>query len=238
MTFALDYGKKNNIPISFAKYNNIGEGKNNKCYIDINKFVKNLDLLKKQGYNFSINDCIAPCTIEDEYLYLTHGCGAGYLFCSIDYCGNVKICPSSSNFVGNIKKESFKKIWNQSSMKDYRKFQWIPEYCKVCKNLVRCRCGCKIELGNKMNMLNDFLVKNEMEEIWNKIKNKHMKVNISILRKEGKDFISLSNPPRKYNLESMNVIKKINDGIKLKELEKYKNLIIALYRDEIIKEDD
>ena len=36
----------------------------------------------------------------------------------------------------------------------------------------------------------------------------------------------------------MNVIKKINDGIKLKELEKYKNLIIALYRDEIIKEDD
>lgn len=238
MKFVLDYGKKHNIPISFAKYNNIGEGKNNKCYIDINEFVKNLDLLKNEEYNFSVNDCIAPCTVEDKYLYLTHGCGAGYLFCSIDYLGNVKICPSSSNYIGNMKKNSFKKIWNQSSMKKYRKFKWIPEYCKVCKNLTRCRCGCKIELGSKLCTLNDFLVKNEMEKIWNKIKNKHMKLNVSILRKEGKNFVSLSNPSRKYNLESMNVIKKINDGIKLEELENYKNLVIALYRDEIIKEDD
>lgn len=238
MTFILKYGKENNVPISFSKYNNVGEGKSNRCYIDIGKFVENLDILKKQGYRFTVNDCIAPCTIDDKYLYLTHGCGAGYLFCSIDLYGNVKICPSSSLFLGNIKRNSLKKIWNQRLMKNYRNMNWIPIYCKNCKNLTRCRCGCKIELGKKITEINDFIVKNEMEKCWNKIKNKKMNVNISILRKEGKDYISLSNPPRKYSLEAINVIKKINDGVKIKQLVKYKDLILALYKDEIIKEEN
>lgn len=238
MTSILNYGKQNNIPISFSRYNNIGEGKYNKCYIDIKKFVKNLDILKNQGYEFNVNDCIAPCTVDDKYLYLTHGCGAGYLFCSIDFVGNVKICPSSSSFIGNIKENNFKKIWNQKLMKNYRNMDWIPEYCKICKNLTRCRCGCKIELGRKLTEINDFTVKTEMEKCWDKIKDKKMNVNISILRKEGKDYISLSNPPRKYNLESMSVIKKINNGVKLKQLDEYKNLIIALYKDGVIKEDN
>ncbi len=238
MISVLEYGKKNNIPVSFAKYNNIGEGKENQCYINVNEFVKNLDSLKKIGYDFSINDCLAPCTIDDKYLYLTHGCGAGYLFCSIDYDGNVKICPSSSNFIGNINKSNLNKIWHQKILEKYRKMNWIPEYCSVCKNLTRCRCGCKIELSSKLGEINDYLVYIENEKIWNRIKDKKMKVNISILRKEGKDFISLSNPPRKFNFVAFNVINKINNGVKMKKLDKYKNLIIALYKDEIIKEYD
>ncbi len=238
MKYILEYGKKKDIPISFSKYNNIGEGKDNNCYIDINLFVKNLDILKNEGYDFSINDCIVPCTIEEKYLYLTHGCGAGYLFGSIDYNGNLKICPSSTNVIGNVKNNSIKKIWNYSYLKDYRKMRWIPEYCKVCRNLARCRCGCKIELGKELNEINDYIVKMEIDKIWNKIKNKKMKVNISILRKEKKDYISLSFPSRKYNDEAIKIIEKINAGEELEQFEKHKDFIVALYKDGVLKEGD
>ncbi|MDD3453649.1 MAG: radical SAM protein [Bacilli bacterium] len=237
MKSVLEYGKNNSIPVSFSKYNNIGKGKDNSCHIDVNSFVKSLDTLREKGYEFSVNDCIAPCTIEEKYLYLTHGCGAGYIFCSIDYNGNIKICPSSTRYIGNIKKEALKKIWNKKHMKEFRRMKWIPEYCKSCKNLTRCRCGCKIELGNDLENINDYIVVNEMEKIWDKIKSKSIQVNIFVIRKEGKNFISLSNPPRKYDKESFSVINKLNDGIKPEQLIEYKNLIIALYKDGIIKEE-
>ena len=52
MKDVLEFGNKKNIPISFSKYNNIGEGKKNKCYININSFVENLNILRNEGYNF------------------------------------------------------------------------------------------------------------------------------------------------------------------------------------------
>ena len=237
MINVLEFAKKSNISVSFSKYNNIGDGKTNNCYIDINEFVKTLDVLKNKGYSFGINDCIAPCTIDDKYLYLTHGCGAGYLFGSIDYNGNVKICPSSSNGIGNITKTKFKKIWNQKQMKEYRSLKWIPSYCKSCKNLTRCRCGCKVELGKDLVSLNDYIINSKMDSIWNKIINTKIKVNISMLRKEDNCYVSLSYPPRIYNYEAVEVLKSINNKIPLRELEEYKDFIIALYKDGIIEEE-
>lgn len=238
MKDVLEFGNKKNIPISFSKYNNIGEGKKNKCYININSFVENLNILRNEGYNFSINDCIAPCIIEEKYTYLTHGCGAGYLFGSIDYNGNLKICPSSKRIIGNIKVNNIKKIWNQTSLKNFRKMEWIPEYCKVCKNLARCRCGCKIELGKKLNEINDYIVKTEIEKIWNRIREKNMKVNISVLRKEKKDYVSLSYPSRKYNVEAVKILEKINNEQRLEQFAEYKDFLVALYRDGVLKEVD
>ena len=48
MKDVLEFGNKKNIPISFSKYNNIGEGKKNKCYININSFVENLNILRNE----------------------------------------------------------------------------------------------------------------------------------------------------------------------------------------------
>ena len=132
---------------------------------------------------------------------------------------------------------SFKKIWNQKYLKKYRKFDWIPIYCKSCKNLSKCRCGCKVELQNKITEFNDFNVETKKNSIWEKIKDKKMMVNISILRKEGQDYINLSKPPRKYNNEAIEIIKKLNEGILPKNLEKGKDFILALYRDNLIKEE-
>ena len=151
MKQVLDYAKLHNIDVSFSKYNNIGIGKENKCSIDLKEFVKTLDTLRNKNYTFLVNDCIAPCLVEEKYLYLTHGCGAGYLFGSINYNGAVKICPSSNIILGNLNKTDFSKIWNQKLLMKFRDFEWLPLYCKSCKNLSRCRVGLKVK--NEKNII-------------------------------------------------------------------------------------
>ena len=143
MQSILDFAQLHNLELSFSKYNHIGIGKEHNCSISIKEFIKNLDFLKNKGYRFLVNDCIAPCLVDEKYLYLTHGCGAGYLFGSITWNGNLKICPSSNVILGNISKNNFSKIWNNKQLLKYRRFKWIPLYCKSCKNLSRCRCGAK-----------------------------------------------------------------------------------------------
>lgn len=236
MKKVLDLAKNNGIEVSFAKYNNVGLGKKNNCSINIEKFAQTLDELKRQGYTFGINDCITPCLLKEEYEYLSHGCGAGYLFASINCEGNVKICPSSTKSLGNIKTSSFKKIWNQKYLKEYRDFKWIPLYCKSCKNLAKCRCGCKIELSQNITQFNDFNVEKKKNELWEQIKNKKMIVNISLIRKEKKDFINLSAPPRKYNEKAIQVIQQLNEGVIPAKISDSKDFILALYRDKLIKE--
>jgi len=236
MKDVLDLANKLNVEVSFSKYNNIGFGKKNNCSIDIGMFADSLSDLRKQGYIFGINDCMTPCLLNKELEYLSHGCGAGYLFASITYDGDIKICPSSTTKLGNIKNQSLKKIWHQQKLKEYRDFNWIPLYCKSCKNLSKCRCGCKIELSQNITQFNDYNVELYKTKIWNEIKNKKMTVNISLLRKEKNSYISLSNPPRKYNNQAIDIIKKLNMGIIPSQIENSKDFVLSLYRDKIIKE--
>ncbi len=236
MKNVLDLAKKLNVEVSFSKYNNIGVGKKNKCSINISMFANTLSELKNQGYNFGINDCMTPCLLNEELEYLSHGCGAGYLFGSINCDGEVKICPSSTTKLGNIKKQSFKKIWHQKKLEEYRKFDWIPLYCKSCKNLSKCRCGCKIELSKDISKFNDYNVNLYKNELWNEIKNKKMIVNISLLRKENNNYISLSNPPRKYNKQAIDIITKLNEGVLPSQIDNCQDFVLSLYRDKIIKE--
>lgn len=237
MKKVLDLAQSLKVDVSFSKYNNIGVGKENGCSIDIEKFAETLHELKLQGYEFDINDCITPCLLKEELEYLSHGCGAGYLFASITCHGDIKICPSSTQTLGNIKEQSLKKIWHQKLLKQYREFNWIPLYCKACKHLSKCRCGCKIELGHDINNFNDYNVEQKNNDLWNRIKDKKMLVNISLIRKEKQSYINLSAPPRKYNQEAFEVIKKLNDGIIPSAINNSKDLVLSLYRDKIIKEE-
>ena len=74
-----------------------------------------------------------------------------------------------------------------------------------------------------------------IDNIWNNIKNKKAKVNISLIRKDKSSYINLSTPPRKFNKNVLNVINKLNDGCPLIELEDYKDLIVTLYRDKLLE---
>lgn len=63
-----------------------------------------------------------------------------------------------------------------------------------------------------------------------------MIVNISLIRKEKKDFINLSIPPRKYNEKAIQVIRQLNEGVIPDKISGSKDFILALYRDKLIKE--
>lgn len=233
-----DFCKEHNLKLSFNKYNNIGDGKTNNCDVDLTKFIKVLENLRLKKYKFSINNCLPPCIVEVNYHHLSHGCGAGYIFASIDYNGNVKICPSAIESFGNIEKISFKKIWSCKKLKEFREFIWIPIQCRSCLDLYKCRCGCKVEAGRELLKFNDQKVITYNEYIWEFIKNKKFSVNISLIRVEGKNYINLSAPPRKFNKATYEVIKKLNDGLEPIHLEYAKDLILSLYRDKLLLECD
>lgn len=65
-----------------------------------------------------------------------------------------------------------------------------------------------------------------------------MKINISVLRKEKKDYVSLSYPSRKYNVEAVKILEKINNEQRLEQFAEYKDFLVALYKDGVLKEVD
>ena len=95
---------------------------------------------------------------------------------------------------------------------------------------------CKAEMQNKLTTFNDYQVTMKKNDDWEKIKNKKLKVNISIIRKEKDYFVNLSNPPRKFNKSSMKIIKKLNLGVLPNQIPLAKDLMLALYRDNVILE--
>ncbi len=226
----------NKIKMNVSRYNDLGCGKINKCDLDLNIFMKNIYHLVERGYDIGVNNCIAPCVVSPKYLHLTHGCGAGSIFCAIDYDLNVKICSSATQVISNLKKNSLQKIWNNKLLKTFRGLKWLPIYCKSCINLARCRGGCRIEVGNNLLGLNDKNVYDLNENTWRKIRNKNFEVCIGKARKEANFFISLSTPSRLFSKEVLNVLQKIQSTGKISDLEQYKDLILSLYRDKVIKE--
>ena len=226
----------NKIKMNISRYNDLGCGKVNQCDLDLNVFMKTIYELVEKEYDISVNNCIAPCVVSSKYLHLCHGCGAGSIFCAIDYDLNVKICSSASQVMGNLKKQSLNKIWNGKILKTFRGLKWLPIYCKSCINLARCRGGCRIELGNHLLKLNDKNVHELNENTWKRIKDKKFEVLIGKVRKEANSFISLSTPSRLFSKDVLNVLQKIQCNGIISDLEQYKDLILSLYRDKVIKE--
>jgi len=92
-------------------------------------------------------DCFGPApgnVIRDEEQY---GCGAGITGVGIDACGNVLPCLSlrGSDVCGNIREQSLREIWENSSGFDFnRNFQPdnIGSNCSNCQIINGCRGGC------------------------------------------------------------------------------------------------
>jgi heme b synthase len=71
------------------------------------------------------------------------GCLAGQLICLIDVDGNVLPCSYFPKPAGNIKKQSFKDIWEKSKLfKELRDFKKYKGKCGVCEFINVCG-GCR-----------------------------------------------------------------------------------------------
>ena len=206
--------KKNKWQLYIARLNYVGRAKNIK-FIDLNNMLEIVDKLNEKGYYIKISNCIIPCVVDKKYEYLTHGCGAGVSMVAIESNGDVKICSTSNYIIGNLNKNNFKTIWNCKINNEFKNLNWLPNDCKLCKNFLKCRGGCKAEItGEYWKQSCDVTLNNYNNLIWKNIKNKKINLAFDLIRKEEKDkYLTISFPKRICNEITFKLLKQI-DGTK------------------------
>lgn len=99
--------------------------------------IRSVDRLRELGYATKINPCIPECFIASS----SGGCGAGVTLCTVDPTGNVRPCNHAPIFMGNLTSMEMPDIWISSEALRWRSL--VPDGCKSCSALSRCRGGCR-----------------------------------------------------------------------------------------------
>jgi pyrroloquinoline quinone biosynthesis protein E len=100
-----------------------------------------------EEYGISITSSVPvqPCLIDmNDYDKLRFGyCPSGNdkSYFTIDSLGNVRVCNHSPTIIGDIKKQSFKEIFENNFVNRFKEI--IPEFCSDCRLKEKCRGGCK-----------------------------------------------------------------------------------------------
>ncbi len=240
--------KQHNMSMSIARVNKTGRALYGAYDIQPNILMQNVSKLLSRGYDLQISNCISPCSIDEKFRYLAHGCSAGTSFAGIEPNGDVKICPTASFAIGNLYKEDFLHIWNNKSMLKLKSLTWLPLTCKTCYDLSKCRGGCKIENYSPTTWpaFGDSLANNVMENIWSCISNKKLELVVTSIRHENKKTILLGPHIRICNSLVVSILKTIDDKTGNQIIEHFdekqqkdvKILLIALFRDSVIKTKD
>ncbi len=107
------------------------------------------DIDNKLGMFVQFSVCFPYCFVNfmgvEKYV---GGCSAGATFGTVDYNGNLKLCGFIPQPIGNIFEQNMKELWKESStIKYFRSLDWIPNKCKECSYLEKCRVGCKASSG-------------------------------------------------------------------------------------------
>ncbi|MBE5868671.1 MAG: radical SAM protein [Lachnospiraceae bacterium] len=237
--------RANEASLNVARLNYVGKGKKVNP-TDLKNMLNYVYMLKNDGYNIRISNCVAPCLVDEKYRYLTHGCSAGQTIAAIETNGDVKICPSSSIVLGNIFSDSFKRVWRCKELKKFKSGQWLPAKCKVCLDFVKCKAGCKAENDGKFwEHMCDQEVKRKWNDMWEEISQKRIVLTLERISKNGKDYYMHSNPIIKCSNKIFDIISSIDGRMTGKEFiekkrhivdeEKLIELLVALYVDNIIE---
>ena len=127
---------------------------------------------------FSTDPCFAAALVRHKKdMFVEHtakflgGCAAGRVYCSITAEGKVKPCVFMPIIVGDLRKQSFEDIWNNSEvMKNLRDWSKRNEKCRECKYNTICG-GCRSRAyGYTGNYLGDDPLCPYSSELWPKEK--------------------------------------------------------------------
>lgn len=229
-----------NATLCIGRLNHIANGKNFSVNNNLNDILEYISCTKYSKVKLS--NCIAPCLVLPKYRHLLHSCGVGISLFAIEPNGDVKICPSSQKVIGNLRKQSFPKIWNSSLMKKFRKLEWLDIGCKSCNLFPNCKGGCHSEGSqNFWDEPCDALYLLRKEELWDEICSSSIFLKYTEIRKEAMNrYLIFSFPAKLIDKEVYEILKKINgsnsgnDIVKLSSNAETKDLLIALYRDGLI----
>lgn len=104
---------------------------------------------QKQDFGINVKPTCAPQFMriskmkgKDTGRYV-RGCLAGTNYCRINPTGDVNPCPYMPIYAGNVKEESFVKIWNESLVfQKLRNFDYLKGKCGICEYKDICG-GCR-----------------------------------------------------------------------------------------------
>lgn len=137
-----------------------GRGTNlNNLYLSHEEYEKAIiEVLNYESDLFIKPTCAPQSTTIAKKLNLDprvkKGCIAGTSYCSIVYNGDVNICPYANITAGNVRKNSFYDIWNDSEVfKNLRDLSKLKGKCKKCKSNNICG-GCR---ARAYSMTGDYL---------------------------------------------------------------------------------
>ncbi len=113
-----------------------------------------IDTLLKVKEDFpNISDVSLPgpvpyCEVDKEYYeklrILNIPCQYGYGLARISPVGKVTPCTISDDVMGDLTLQSFKEIWNSSNWGKYESLCHIPNNCRACDDVKRCKGGCVV----------------------------------------------------------------------------------------------
>ena len=236
----VEVAKRYDCDLYIARINSIGRAKAyNRIDFDINEFLK-----KFAKENIKSSNVIPRCQVKKEYKQFCHSCSAGIASVCVNANGDVGICGSSETAYGNVYKTSLFDIWNNENFRAFRMLNWLPIYCKHCKELSECMGGCKAELEEKrQGETRDYLVHCALIKFINSVKEKKVYFKFDMIRKIGEEYLILGNPLRIIDSEAYIFCEKLKKAKKvdvvLKEYindkENVEGLLFSFYRDGLLE---
>jgi radical SAM protein with 4Fe4S-binding SPASM domain len=134
----------------------VGRGNENREYIlspqdheiamryltDIRRKISLPIQLLQPSFPFLFDSKVKPKILDNNYRGFR--CSCGKQLCAITPDGFVKPCGYFSKKLGNIKDESFAKIWYETDFVcDLRQLKKLNEFCMKCEYLSICGGGCR-----------------------------------------------------------------------------------------------
>lgn len=245
LKFLANVAKKYNGSLSISRLNFAGKAKTNFKLTTLNNVAEIIQLLRDEGFKVEFGNCVAHCLLDKSLSHLGRGCAAGISSACIELNGDLKICPSASFSIGNVKERSLKSLWNSKQLTKFRSFAWAPPQCTACEFFRKCRSGCKIEAVESFSTtLSDVFLTDYFSKIWQQIRTKKYVFCGDFIRKDFHHY-SIISPGivRKCNKKTLSLIRKLSGNITCEEIvknaedkENCKNILIALKIDKLLRE--
>lgn len=88
--------------------------------------------------------CEIPAEYHEKLRLLNIPCQYAYGLARISPTGKVTPCTISNDEIGDLNEKSFTEIWNCEGWKKYEQLCHIPQACRSCEDLNRCKGGCVV----------------------------------------------------------------------------------------------
>ena len=243
--YLAEIAKQYNGILNVSRLNYAGKAKTNFKIKAINNVAQIIQKLKMNNFKVDFGNCVSPCLLDSNFSHLGHGCSAGITTACIDINGDLKICPSASVSLGNLKEKSLRDLWNTRQMVNFRSFSWIPPQCSSCNFFQKCKSGCRVEVKNSFSKkIGDTLVCDKFAQVWDKMRSKKYVFSGDFIRKDFNLYTIIApHIIRLCNKNTLLLIKKLTGEKTCEEIikteknsEECKNLLIALKIDMLLKE--